>query len=392
MKDYKITNEEINQVIMHSPYSLGDTPTTEGLKAVHIKKYFYDFIRVLAEKLNVHLSELTEVLSTYDGVCSDAKNNKERIEEILNKLLDLDTKDSELGTGIQNAVSIHNESALSHSDIRMQIGNEISVHDNSLIAHEDIREKLKHAIKKCELAYMVASGKNRAFPISDVADMIDIILSGEELRIGDVFMLAQGEVSDFTVFDTNVATPLEGDIELLPEGIASGEMDILCGKMYYYNKVRLLSAKKGLETSVLAKREELEELFSEMNEYITKNDGVISDINKALNIKQNKKEILENSAHSVDILNNTEYNLGLRATISLNLPTDIPADFEAYFNFRSGTTPTSLDAPDNLIFTGDDTLDGKLYPVSNRIYEVSIKSVGGYLIARVGCADYEVIQ
>ncbi len=392
MKDYKITNEEINQVIMHSPYSLGDAPSAQGLKAVHIKKYFYDFIRVLAEKLNIHLSELTEVLSGYDGICSDVDNNKEKIEEILNKLLDLDTKDSELGTSIQNAVSAHNEGALSHSDIRIQIGNEIIAHDNSLISHEDIREKLKHALKKCELAYMVASGKNRAFPVDDIADMVDIILSGEELRIGDVFMLAQGEVSDFTIFETNVATLQEGDIELLPEEIASGEMDVLSGKIYYYNKVRLLSAKKGLETSVLAKKEELEELFNEMYDYITKNDGIISDINKTLNGKQNKKEILENSANSVDILNNTEYNLGLRATISLNLPDDIPTDFEAYFNFRSGTTPTSLDSPDNLIFTGDDTLSGKLYPVSNRIYEVSIKSVGGYLIARVGCADYEVIQ
>ncbi len=392
MKDYKITNEEINQVIMHSPYSLGDAPSNEGLKAVHIKKYFYDFIKVLAEKLNIHLSELTEVLSGYDSVCSDVDNSKERIEQILNKLLDLDSKDSELGTSIQNAVSVHNENALSHSDIRMQIGSEISAHNNSLISHEDIREKIKHALKKSELAYMVASGKNRAFPVDDIADMVDIILSDEELRIGDVFILAQGEVSDFTVFDTNVATLQEGDIELLPEEIASGEVELLPGKIYYYNKIRLLSAKKGLETSVLAKKDELEELFAEMYDYITKNDGAIADIKNALDSKQNKKEILENSASSVDILNNTEYNLGLRTTISLNLPENIPADFEAYFNFRSGTTPTSLDSPDNLIFTGDDTLNGKLYPISNRIYEVSIKSIGGYLIARVGCADYEVIQ
>ena len=47
--------------------------------------------------------------------------------------------------------------------------------------------------------------------------------------------------------------------------------------------------------------------------------------------------------------------------------------------------------PDEIIFTQDDCLDGKLYPVSNRIYEINIKRVGEYIIDKVGACDYAIL-
>ena len=41
---FKITGEEINQTLMHSPYALSDSPYQRGLGAGQIKRYFYDFI------------------------------------------------------------------------------------------------------------------------------------------------------------------------------------------------------------------------------------------------------------------------------------------------------------------------------------------------------------
>ena len=66
---YKITEEEINQTILHSPYSLADSPASVGLKAKQIKKYFYEFIRFFANKINIHLNDLGETLENYDELC-----------------------------------------------------------------------------------------------------------------------------------------------------------------------------------------------------------------------------------------------------------------------------------------------------------------------------------
>jgi hypothetical protein len=60
-------------------------------------------------------------------------------------------------------------------------------------------------------------------------------------------------------------------------------------------------------------------------------------------------------------------------------------------NFRAGATATSFDSPDEIIFNQGDCLDGKLYPVSNRLYEINIKRIGEYIIAKVGACDYAVL-
>ena len=78
--------------------------------------------------------------------------------------------------------------------------------------------------------------------------------------------------------------------------------------------------------------------------------------------------------------------------MALALPEEIPNEFEVIVNFRSGTVATSFDAPNSIVFTQDDCYAGRLTPITNRIYEINIKNVGGVLVGKVGCADYEVVE
>ena len=55
---FKITEEEVNEALMHSPFVLPDSPSHSGLGAGQIKKYFYDFIRQLSKRINGHLSDV----------------------------------------------------------------------------------------------------------------------------------------------------------------------------------------------------------------------------------------------------------------------------------------------------------------------------------------------
>ena len=78
---FKITEEEINQTLMHSPLALPDSPSHSGLGARQIKKYFYDFIRQLSQRINTHLGDVgTEVdrlgtdLGATDSVAKEAKS------------------------------------------------------------------------------------------------------------------------------------------------------------------------------------------------------------------------------------------------------------------------------------------------------------------------------
>jgi excinuclease UvrABC helicase subunit UvrB len=119
-------------------------------------------------------------------------------------------------------------------------------------------------------------------------------------------------------------------------------------------------------------------------------DDIISKINEELDTKEESLSKVESTEEMVLIESHSEYDLGLRTSVGLTLG---EGDFdESIVNFRSGETATSFDAPSSLYFTGDDCLDGRLYPNKNRIYEINIKSVMGIYVARVGACDYEVIE
>lgn len=95
---------------------------------------------------------------------------------------------------------------------------------------------------------------------------------------------------------------------------------------------------------------------------------------------------------SLRLTNNTEYNLGTKEAVSIDLPEVIGDEFEVIVNFHSGSFATSFDTPNEIIFTLDDCVDGRLYPIPNRIYEINIKKVGQVLLAKVNGTDYEVIE
>ena len=65
---FKITGGEVNEVILNSPYSLADSPAALGQKASQTKRYFYQFIKTLAEKINLHLGEIDTELDTERSV------------------------------------------------------------------------------------------------------------------------------------------------------------------------------------------------------------------------------------------------------------------------------------------------------------------------------------
>ena len=368
---FKITNTEINEVVLNSPYSLADSPASMGQRAKQIKKYFYSFIYTLAEKINLHLGEIDEAIL--------------RAEELISEL---ENKDGELGDKIDSVLLAHNESASAHADIRDKIGEEVRKHNQSLISHEDIRQRVKEIENISRLAYAVSSGKSRVHTFDDALEMLEFISQGQ-LYLGDMLLIADPLSPDFTVFETD-GEMRPGDTLLTYERVARGEVILEAEKSYFVNGARLISTEGNLETSRLAKKEELEEIAGELYGYIETTNECLEWHKSELDGKEEKLVKIENAGVSVDILSGHEYNLGLRSELSLGLT---PAEgFYAIINFRSGKAPTAFDAPTQLVFQGDDTIDGALYPVSNRIYEINIKEIVGALIARVSASDYEVIE
>ena len=371
-KDFKITEEEINQVILRSPYSLADSPASLGQGASQIKCYFYAFIFELARKINTHLGQIMDAFSSQELVNSSLKE-----------------MDRELGSSIATGINSHNLSGQAHSDIREKASSDLINHKNSTTDHIDIRQKIEELQRQCSLASALASGKMQVHAFDDVVEMLEYLSGDEKKHIGDIFLISDPTMPDFTLFEIG-ADLKEGDIELSYEDIASGTVTLEANKSYYFGGVRLISSEGNLETSYLAKQEALDSLEALFIESTSKINSAIEEIRVLLNGKDNIMPTYENSDTCVEISSGNEYNLGLRTAIELDfVPSEV---FEAIFNFRTDNIAPSFDAPVELYFVGDDTLDGSLYPITNRIYEVNIKRVCGALIARVGAVDYEVIE
>lgn len=370
--NFKITDEEINQVVLHSPYSLADSPASLGQGASQIKGYFYSFIFELARKINIHLGQIMDAFSVQGLVNSS-----------------LEEMDRELGDSITEQINSHNLSPLAHSDIREKASSDLSKHKSSTADHADIRLKIEELQRQCNLASALASGKMQVHTFDDTVEMLEYLSGSEEKRLGDIFLISDPTMPDFTLFELD-AIKRQNDIELSYEDVASGEVTLEANKSYYFSGVRLISSEGNLETSYLAKQEALDGLESLFVESISEINNTLEEIKSLLNNKDDKMATYENSDTCVVISNGNEYSLGLRTAIELDyVPSEV---FEAILNFRTGNIVPSFDAPVELYFVGDDTLDGSLYPIANRIYEVNIKRVCGALICRVGAVDYEVIE
>ena len=83
---YIITKEEINQILLHSPYALSTTPAKNGMGGEQIKKYFYDYIRVLVEKLNLRMNDIEagidESSSMHDSAPDSHKDLREAVKSL----------------------------------------------------------------------------------------------------------------------------------------------------------------------------------------------------------------------------------------------------------------------------------------------------------------------
>lgn len=379
---YNITDEEINQTILHSPYSLADSPAKAGLKAMQIKKYFYEFIRFFAEKINIHLSDIDDTFIESD----------ELIEQINQKIEDLIAVDNALGSAIPTKINAHNASSTAHSNIRSAIDTKISTHDTSSSAHRDMRLNIVQLRDKLNATYALASGKQRVYPSQNILEALEQISHySPTLAPGDLFLVANDSYVDFTVFEAGLNSPYPNDIVITYEQVSNKEITLEAGNIYFFKGNRLLASNGNLETGLIAKQVDLEELEDSFLENVELVASKLSEINNTLSTKQDKLTIVDETAEAITLETGCEYNLGLRTSLALTLG-ETTDDLESIVNFRSGAGATSFDAPGDLYFTGDDTLDGRLYPVSNRIYEINIKNVMGVIIARVGACDFEVIE
>ena len=388
---YKITEEEINQTILHSPYSLVDSPAESGLKAKQIKKYFYDFIRFFADKINIHLNDIGTTLENYDELNLALDTAIADILLLDQKATELNERDTELGNQIGVQIGAHNTSLSAHSDLRAKIENELCAHNESTLSHSDLRENIKSLLNKIEVTYSIASGKSRLHSCEDIIAMLDEIDSGIEICKGDLFLIADSALPDFTVFDVSLDDAPEGSYELDYNAISSGSLVLEIGKSYYYKGIRLISSLGNLETNLLAKNEDLHELESAFYQAVEAIRWELDEMANTLLTKENGMSVEESTASELVLDNHTEYNLGLITTLALALPEDT-SGLEAIVNFRTGETAPTLDSPSELVFSGDDTYKGRFYPITNRLYEINIKDVMGILSARVGATDYEVIE
>lgn len=366
---FKITGSEVNEVILRSPYSLADSPSAFGQKASQTKRYFYQFINTLAEKINLHFGEIDKAVCERETEISEAN---ERI--------------SELGENAALALLEHKQSKDAHADIRQKIIDEKNSHNQSLTCHEDIRALISYLSDELSAISALAMGKNRAVSFGDEVELFEYALSSA--AVGDVLLLEDPTLPDFTVIGVGVAQK-SGDVAVDINDIATGT-ELLPDKKYFIGGVRLASSEGRLETSLLVKKEELRE----QREYLL---GILENVDSRLYSLET--EILSKetamtkhtvTGESVFLENMNEYHLGTVSSLTVDVGEG--EFFEAILCFKTGSGEISVDAPSELLFVGDDTLEGCFYPVSKRLYEISVKRVSGVLLARVGSVDYEVIS
>ncbi len=340
-----ITEEEINKILLSSPMVLPNSPADAGMSASGVKELFYKYIRVLIKTINLHLEALE------------------------NHTL--------------SSVSEHNTGTEAHADIRMLISElrssatqsykllseALSSHNDETASHPYLRTWLKQLERDLQDVHNLASGKSKIYPVADIYEMLGMLT--DELNVGDKFVLATEGVPDFILFEknstrTNVPTLSTLDIML--------GLELEAGKFYICNGFLFVATECGIDTSLFAKKTD------------------ISTVNQALQEKETsfKKQII--TTNEVTLNNKVEYNLGLCTSVVLSLPDEYDSGFETLLVFKSGAEATTIEAPEEIIFTQDDCSYGKLTPVPNRIYEISIKSICGTLVARVASVDYEVIE
>ena len=233
---YKLTQEEINQCVLSSPYALPNSPSEWGLGAGQIKKYFYQFIPLLAKSINEHLS----------AVGTDASELFERL------------------AGIEEIV--HDEAIPDIQEIATEVI-KLCEHISDSSAHEDIRQQVNSISTVAQNAYNMASGKTKVYP-TFAAPGVAIILRDNDLHPGDMIVLGEKNLPELMVYSVG-EEPWADDVQFSFYDMYNYGVKLSPGKFYYFKdkKIKLLALESGIDTSLLVSKKELEALRTEWEEY-----------------------------------------------------------------------------------------------------------------------------
>lgn len=267
---FKLTDEEINKTILHSPYALADNPSQRGLGAAQIKKYFYDFIYYLADKLNLHLGDIgtsCEELSADIGAAFD---------QIATQGTDLEA---------------HKGDADAHMDIRrglMGLGDSL---DNVYASISEVRDI-------AEIARSLATGKSKVYWVPSAQIMLyDILDVGEGLNSGDVYVILEKNVPEFAVLSKNT-TAFDGAVIIQDP---TDEVEYKPGQVYFFAGFNLLAMENGVDTSALATKEEISALTEEVSNVRSDMELLKGDTGSSGKLKLLKSVTIEEDVFSIEI-------------------------------------------------------------------------------------------
>ena len=403
MEKFQISEEQKNKIKLYTAASLPDRPGERGMRASEVKSYFYKFINVLIDAINA------ELLNVQSGVLSDIGDHDNDISShsnILNYIYDLVERDNKLGNAIEEQLNAHNytEDESVHPYLRNLIdecsrgaSDELHGHDDSEYAHgwlfDGLRELINEVNELARDAYNLASGKSAVHPYVSVWEFVEAVDNDEGFNVGDIIIFKDTNVPDLTVFEKEQGAKPSGDVLLSYDTVLEEK------KSYYLNGYTFVALESGIDTSKLVSSDEMQVVFGgldarikELIEYDKQLSGLIRENSAKIDIKEDAHKRVSSTASAIELTSYTEYSFGLITSLAISLPAAVPSDFEAIVNFRCGAQAATFDSPSEILFQGDDCLDGMLYPISNRIYELNIKRVLGTLIAKVGACDYEVIE
>ena len=277
---YKITGEELNQILMHSPHALRSSPYEKGMSGEQVKRYFYDFIRILIQKLNLHLEDVDSSFQEADESLSlhnTSSLSHQDIREMAQRAIDL-------CDGLDFSDFMSKDDHI--SDMRWisdNMNTELLNHNESRYAHQDIREEIENlnkgldtafntiggAYSRAEAAYNLAFGKTKVYISINFRALFEELRYNEAMNEGDIIMVTEKGTPDFVVASSlyrSVAT------EITEEMVITGNLPHpVVGEIYYYvpaNKT-LIAIESGVDASAFATKEELNSLIEDLSEALT---------------------------------------------------------------------------------------------------------------------------
>ena len=234
---YKLTNEEINKAVLHSPYALADSPYKRGLGAAQIKKYFYDFIIYLANSFNAHLGDVGD---TFDNVDKSISELGTRVSELHETDLQLTSRfTSELSKAVKE---------LQGADLQTttELTKALNEHNSGEDAHRDLRALIDSAIA-------IATGRTKVHVETDFYSMIgDISMAADSFNEGDFIVITQKSVPDFIVLRKGAAS--SSAVSIKWEENTGGAIDIVpsVGERYYIegSSIEIIAIESGVDITV----------------------------------------------------------------------------------------------------------------------------------------------